>query len=463
MENRDEELHFLANEYRKNPELFEKRTILEDSAFLSKFGIFILGQDKFPKGYIKLWQSDFVVEEISSEGVLCTVAQDSCEFSDNKEGATVYATLVKCGVSTLDAISELARLLRCDESKIQYSGIKDEYALTSQRISVRGTSISVVCSVSSTNFFLKDIVQGKGVLRQGVLNGNRFSILVRTVDEVNSNSFMKRLDRICEEGFYNFYYLQRFGTPRLLNPYWGLLILQGRYEQVVKSIICDSGEGELLYIKKLRGYFSDNFGNWILLKETISKLPLMFSVELRLIEHLERHPNDFRGALGEVSSITKLLVYSLSSLFFNEKISKFLKENIPVPKILPHILTWEKKDWMIYEEQLRDLSIFPPPFRNLRAFPGIKIGGQFVPTRAYVKVHNVKFIREGIVIDFTLPKGSYATTFLSHLFQLVSGAPPEWVSDTQVDVKELLDQESLRGTLKYFESCIRLKSKNILD
>ncbi len=57
----------------------------------------------------------------------------------------------------------------------------------------------------------------------------------------------------------------------------------------------------------------------------------------------------------------------------------------------------------------------------------------------------------GVVIQFDLPKGSYATTFLSHLFSITQDVVlPEWLTTTSIDPKELMNDGSLTEIKKIF-------------
>ncbi len=62
---------------------------------------------------------------------------------------------------------------------------------------------------------------------------------------------------------------------------------------------------------------------------------------------------------------------------------------------------------------------------------------------------------EGILISFSLDKGSYATTFLAHLFTLTGGLPlPEWIQTQKYDFKKLLGLGSIKETHEKFEDII---------
>src|SRR4030042_3928709 len=134
------------------PRLFKTEAYVDDQKFLEKYGIFIPGKKNLPKGYVKLWPQDFIVEEISLEGKLHNIYQEkflSREKEFSYEDPIVYATLVKCGLSTIEAAEELARELKIDPKNIKFAGIKDKHAITSQLISIKGQGAEKLYEVSA--------------------------------------------------------------------------------------------------------------------------------------------------------------------------------------------------------------------------------------------------------------------------------------------------------------------------
>ncbi len=463
-ENKNKELEILAEEAKLHPELFEQHSYVEDAAMLKRFGIAIPGKEYFPQGYLKLWPEDFIVEEINLEGTVTTVVQENTleEATLQESAPTIFATLVKCGLSTIEVIEDIAQQIGCDPKTIGYAGIKDRDALTAQRLSFRKISLQKLKQVHSPYFFLKDIEVGKGVVSMGQLRGNRFTLLIRTdrsfLSKTTFDVFTKQLTSVREHGFYNFFYLQRFGTPRLLNYQWGLALLQGNYEKVVLDTFIAPGERELPYFKNLRSQCQAIFGQWEKIESLLSPFPIIFRHELKLVRYLKQHPDDYSGALSQISDQIVLWTYALASLYFNELLSHSIAQGT-TPATLPLFLGFQKRNWLPYETLLKRDGIFPPPFENLQVFPFLQIRERVLPTSDQPNILQAKVVPEGLVLSFELGKGQYATTFLSHLFNLVSGKPPEFLSPERVDTKKILGNGSLEHTLSTFASVIRSKTE----
>ena len=455
--------------------LFKTDTYVDDQKFLEEYGIYIPGKKNFPKGYIKLWPQDFIVEEISLDGDLQSIYHEkflSREKEFSREDSVLYATLVKCGLSTIEAAEELAKDLNIETENIKFAGIKDKYAITSQLISLKGINAEKLQEVAdpgknakedslqkqSPYLFIKNVSSGRRELFIGGLKENQFTILVRTEHYLAEDKLLAEMKRVEKEGFYNYYYLQRFGIPRLKSPMRGLLVLKGEYEKVIFSELCQTGERELPYFQALRNSISRLWGNWEEIIDILDSFPLTFQAERKMINYLIKNPGDFTGALNEVPEQVRLWVDSFVSLLFNKKLASYLKEKQNLPEALPFFLSPDKRTWLFYKDLLEKYEVFSMPFalKNLAPFPFVRAGFRERETKARVKILDYKVIPEGIILNFNLPKGSYATTFLSHLFDLLSGVPSRKISNLPIDTKANIKKPSLASILNQFQDVVYL-------
>ena len=462
---KEKELKFLAQEYKKFPHLFQRRFFIEDGKFLEKFGIFIPGKKELSCGFLKLWPQDFIVEEIYKGKEVQSIYPEkfSIEKKNSSHLPTIYATLVKCNISTLEAIEEIANSLNLEQKNIQTAGMKDKDAITSQKISFRKISLKKLEKLKSPYFFLKNALYDKGVVEKGALEGNKFTILVRTEENFQKENFFKKIKEIEKQGFYNFYYLQRFGTPRLINFHWGFSILKGDYKKAIFNFLSSPGKQELPYFQEIRKEIKKNWNNWQKIEEILTPFPIIFQNELKLVRYLKKRPGDFLGALKQIPEQIILWIFAFSSWLFNNKLALYIKEKEKLPKTLPLFLSKDKEDWFFYQDFLKKLKIFPPPFQNLKPYPYIQLKKREIKTKEKAKIEKIKIIPEGVILSFSLSKGVYATTFLAHLFNFFSGVPPKNISDLPVDTKATLGEKSLEDVLNCFHEVIHPKTENIFE
>jgi TruD family tRNA pseudouridine synthase len=197
----------LKEAMKRLPHFFATPTFLDDQNFLEKYGIFIPEKKKLPQGYLKLWPQDFIVEEITRDGEFTNVFPDKFINKEREfryDEPVIWGTLVKCNLSTIEAVEELARYLKIMPEQIKFAGIKDKHAITSQLISIKGSNIEKIYELSPTYFFLKNIFSEKKENHLGNLKGNQFTILIRTEKPLSEKDFSEKLKEVEKRGFYNF-------------------------------------------------------------------------------------------------------------------------------------------------------------------------------------------------------------------------------------------------------------------
>lgn len=451
----EQEQAILTKVKEKNPELFIAQK-QGGKDLLERIGITIPLLSKLPVGCLKYSPFDFIVEEIQTNGNVVTIDESKDHRAQLPSGTgTVYADLIKVGISTLDAIERIAETLHSDIKKIGYAGIKDAGALTAQRISIRGSTLDTVRSLTMPDIVLRNIEEGKGAITVGDLTGNRFTILVRTEDEIDTAQFQKQIEVINTNGILNFYGPQRFGSPRFISHKLGRLLWRGDFEGVVKLYLTEQSSFEWPYVASIRKTASASFGDWDKMSDTMKELPYTFRLEQILLKELTGNtsPNIYREALSKIPSQIKLWFYSYGSHLVNTLLSAIATSNIEVPKTIPLPLSRDKEVFHTYEPLLeRDGT--KNFIKHLRAFPFIYLGGKSteIQTKVYPKIHLYNTVPGGIAISFDLPKGAYATTVLMFLFDLVSCSPitPKWLNADYYDTKELLETGSLAKLYKEF-------------
>lgn len=470
-EEREKERLLFEQERARVPHLFDRDPMIDNEQLLQWIGIEGLFASK-PIGYLRFFPQDFIVEEIAPDNNLHTIDVEPLVDNLDGEGLTYYADLVKMGISTLAAKDQIADLLHIDQKNIGFAGIKDRLALTSQRISIRGllsqdnqktTHEEQFKAINEENFFLKHIRRGKGAMANGELKGNRFIIVVRlqkALQKEQKNIIKQELENMKQQGFWNFFSFQRFGTPRLLSHWLGLLLLKQQYGEVVKNFVTYGSLRELPYFIELRKQLESLWGNWGAIKESIDRFSYHFQLERQLIDHLVEKPDDFLGALQTIPDQIRLWLYAYDSYLFNRLLSKLIKQG-DVPTELPLITSFNPRDWEPYRDFLDGDGVILPS-RVYRDFPFVRVESRAWPTLQSIDFHRGIFRERLALFAFTLPKGCYATTFLMNFFTLASGLPMiEGIPTESIDAKEILKMGTLAPTLERFKTVLERRAQDI--
>lgn len=451
-EEKAKEQELLAAERKRVPHLFVREPMIDSTPFLRLIGIEGLGES-LPLGYLRLWPSDFIVEEIDTEGTIHTVDVETQWLDAAEEGRTYYADLVKIATTTFQAKKVLAALLGIKEKRIGHAGLKDRMAITSQRLSFRDLPDSdALSSLNTKYFFLKNIFRGKGIVARGQLQGNQFTIAVRlpqTLAPPEAKDLQERIARVAHEGFWNFYSFQRFGTPRLISHLLGMLLLKGDYSGVLRTLFVFQAPRELPYFNNIRKDIETHWEDWEYIEKRIAPFPSHFVHERALIHHLRKHPKDVVGALSQIPEQIKIWVHAYDSFLFNRKLSESIRAG-EIPTSLPLAFSKEAVQRGIYEKfRLAD----GVPDRSLisQDFPFVRIISRSIPTMRHADISAFDIQNAFIFLCFSLPKGAYATTFLAHFFTLVSGFPLiKNIPVEVVDTKAALALGNLEGVWERF-------------
>jgi TruD family tRNA pseudouridine synthase len=443
------------------PELFycEKK---QSSTILREIGIDTNSKEK-PKGYIKYLPFDFIVEEIETNGNIISVDNTGSKITENIELApTIYAELVKIGISSIEAVEQLSKALNCDKKQISYAGIKDTVAITGQKISLRNLDFNSVKDLSIPQLFLKNFSFGKGAVFIGDLKGNRFTILIRTQEDFDIEKINEKVSIINKQGLYNYYGPQRFGSPRYISHVFGKHLCQGNFEKVVRDILTQTSKFEWDFVTKMREKASVFFGDWQKMKDIFINLPNVFKSELELLERLSKW--DKKGdiwihGLGYAPEQIDFWTKSYASYLVNKILNSAEKNNQVIPEKIPLLLNiseFEKTNIsQLYDAFLKEDSTLE--FRkNLKKIPWLRMGeNSYLNTKIFPNVLGIKNLPEGVAIVFDLPKGAYATTLLYELFDIVEGEEEmEFIKKDYVDTKKELGVGSFESIRQWAEQYI---------
>jgi len=453
------EREYLKKINKEHPELFIAENIFNEEHVLSKIGICGLPQNRY-NGFIKLYPQDFIVEEIHDDETISEIEFISNQVDEpKKKRFTLYADLIKVSIPTFEAVNRLSKNFNILMKDIGYAGIKDAQALTSQLISLREIRYEQVKDRKCEGFFLSNFFYGKGILRPGALAGNRFVIFIRTDKMVKEEWLKERLGNLKRTGFLNYYQTQRFGGLRLMSHIFGKLILQQKYEETIKLFLTEPSYYDMKLIKDIRLKAGEYYGDWLKMKEIFIELPYVFQNEIRVLDYLSYHPKNFIGALSNIQEQTTLWIYAYSSFLFNSYLSKVVKNGDVLPEKLPLVLSDKMIEQRMYKEWLDRDSIVNIA-EAVKPFRFIQLKSRLLTTKIFPKNIIAMSTSEGVACSFCLPKGAYATTFLMNLFELqqgttIPGLPmPEWVKDTEVDAKELLELGSIASAKELLKDYI---------
>ncbi len=356
------------------------------------------------KVYAKIKQKveDFVVEEITPLGK-CVISPEifqktdlgNLELKDPKDlKEFLWADMEKIDIDHLHAIKEVSILLNKGPEDIGYAGSKDKRAHTYQRISIFNPDLEKIKSFSHPNIHLKNFKWERRKIKIGYLEGNHFKIVIRDIDKKDASKISNKIRK--SNFFPNYFGSQRFGRDGK-NPEVGKMLLKKEFEKAVIQLIKDSPP----------------------------------RVAERANYHLSKNPNNFLGALKLFPRKNLLIIVnSVQSKIFNEILKRALDEGLDFTKegqqncILPGYKTrfYDGKLGIIEQGILKQNGLELEDF-NLAEIPFLRMKGSY--RKALTEVKDLDITIEDdeefsgskkIILEFSLPSGVYATTYLENFF-----------------------------------------------
>ncbi|KAG5962926.1 hypothetical protein E4U58_003718 [Claviceps cyperi] len=276
---------------------------------------------------------------------------------DEPVGQYLHFTLYKDNRDTMDAVSQISRLLRIKPQAIGYAGTKDRRASTTQRCSVRHQRKRAMAGLNGKLWGIAtgDYEYAENPIHLGQLMGNEFIITLKNCkmsDEdagAPSATPLERLTRMktnvesamahmASHGWINYFGHQRFGTHDVGTHQIGKLILRDDFEGAVHALLQYDAE---IAARAEAGHVPDEptkrddylrhqacmlFQTGKDLDRAAQLIPRRFAGESCVLRHLTRagkaSSRDFAGAITHITrGLRSMYLHAYQSLVWNHAAS----------------------------------------------------------------------------------------------------------------------------------------------
>lgn len=272
-------------------------------------------------GIYKHHYRDFVVREILNDGLILNPNDDAIitRYSEHRDQFTSF-NLTKVNMDTFKAVSLISKALKVPQHIIDYHGLKDKTAITVQRMTIRGNYISQLKELDIDDLFIRNIAPTNLQARIGGNSGNQFTIIIRNIEERESLKSEADLliNELNERGFPNYFGLQRFGTFRPNSHVVGKRLLEGKFKEAFDEFVLKTYSLESERSRTVRQTLKET-GD---LERAIQEFPKSLRYERIMIDHLIKHPGDYRGAMITLPrDLINLVISAYQSYLFNKCVS----------------------------------------------------------------------------------------------------------------------------------------------
>lgn len=402
-------------------------------------------------GKIRTKYEDFYVEEIP-------------ESEPSGEGPNTWFFIEKIGRETLDVVLDIARELHVDRKRMGFAGMKDKRAVTRQWLCVSNSDVEMIKELEDKLYNVKilKIMQNEKKLRIGQLIGNKFRLLIRETENPEEDVEIAR-DVLAEleiRGVPNYFGWQRFGSKRPNTHVVGKMMLENNLKKVVDAYIGNPYPEEPEHIKEVRQMYDEGK-----LQESLESMPRGMRYEKMmlktLLKEMKKKNVDDIASLDEKSyrhaieslpkPLKRMFVHAYQSYLFNKAVSERAK--LGIDKYVEGDIIIDNDEHLVHEfgddinERIKNFEFHPtaPLFGSKVPLAGEKLGEMEqkildeegitledfkVPKMPRLGSHGLrramrfkiwdtraKATDEGILVEFSIPKGCYATAVLREIMK----------------------------------------------
>ncbi len=360
------------------------------------------------------------------------------------EGEHLYLTVEKRGMTTFDMVDRLARALQVKKQDIGYAGLKDARAATRQTISLPRVRAEQALALKLDGITVLSAAYHRNKLRTGHLAGNRFEIRIRGVDPDALGRAQDILHVLQMTGVPNYFGEQRYGV--LGNSHLiGGAILRGKFDQAAREIIGNPERIDNPRWRQAAELFAAGR-----LEQALEALPCQMRPERRLILDLAQGLPAKKAVLKLPHKLLRLYLSAFQSDLFDRIVTMRLDtldvlwpgdlaykhdngacfvvtdpaaeqpradrlEISPSGPLFGLKVTLAQGQAGILEESLLEKEKLE--LESFRIGSGLDLEGARRPLRIPLSDTSVKQEGSDLLLSFSLPKGSYATSVLREVMK----------------------------------------------
>ncbi len=317
-------------------------------------------------------------------------------------GNYLVLKIQKTDMSTWKLITVLAKATGLQERDIGYAGLKDKNATTIQYISIpKNREKELNKNLTTDKIEILERTYNKAPIKVGHLKGNSFSIVLHHINANDAKFFNTTAKKMQKDGIPNYYGYQRFGED-------SRSYLQGK--EIAHSGKKLKGSKEKLLVSAYQSYL---YNKWLGQRVKLSTIIASNNVEnaakklqypLELVKVLAKQPQLFKLFLGDV-----MMPYPYGKLdyvkdMYQSALAFSQKKVSPTGLLCGERVERAKSDAYHLEEPFDDTEL--TALRGDRRFAWIwpnEVETEYNPDS------------KKLTVEFYLPKGSYATTFLEEI------------------------------------------------
>lgn len=252
---------------------------------------------------------DFQVEEIA-------------DFPAARDGMFSVYRLSKKGLGTLDAVEAVMRRWQVERRRMSWGGLKDRHALTHQYLTIHKGPRR---DLDQENLHLEYLGLSPREFTAADIRANQFSIVMRSLGDEDVARAESALAEVAASGLPNYFDDQRFGSLSAAGEFIARPWIEGNYERTLWLTFAEPHPFDRSDEKEEKRILREHWGDWLICKAKLGR-----SHRRSVVTYLCDKPTDFRGAWARVKvDLRSLYLAAFQSYLWNQIAAEFVRQTCP--------------------------------------------------------------------------------------------------------------------------------------
>jgi tRNA pseudouridine13 synthase len=220
----------------------------------------------------------------------------------------------------------MARAIGVPQSDVVFPALKDKEAVVVQHAAVRGTGPA---RLSGKGFRAEFLGHSLHPLSPADVNGNRFSLVLRDLSDHETVGIQGRMSEVSRSGLPNYFDQQRFGSLAPGEDHIGKRILCRDAEGALRAYLTQPFVGDPGRVREFKAYAAQHWGDWEAMFEAAPRPSNYRSVLTYLRDHPQPTGTEFRKALNLITRrLLSIYLAAYQSLLWNRVAARYLEAHL---------------------------------------------------------------------------------------------------------------------------------------
>jgi len=234
--------------------------------------------------------------------------------------------LTKHSLGTLEALDAIGRKWNLPQQRVALAGLKDKHASTSQFVTIHNGPRR---GLAQTHFQLDYVNQVERPIHASDITGNRFQIVVRDLSEAETQVIAKSLTALAQDGLPNYFDSQRFGSLGESGEFIAKPWCLGDFERALWLAAADANVHDRPDQRAEKQILREQWGRWADCVTRFTRLTQRPSLLCDVAAQLARQPGDFRRALTIFPhSLRSLWLAAFQSHLWNQILARLIRTEV---------------------------------------------------------------------------------------------------------------------------------------